>query len=264
MNGIEKLCFDKIEEISKTKSQNNLQEILMSLRPESLKKLRTSEFKILGEMDNLGRDLSFESLIELSNLTNEARNLISKDTPDNPFKRKSFIYSVSQFKEQIPEKEIAEKIYKKASSLSNSDNDVNSFIVKYSQRSSREIGQRLISRAAATIEHIKPRADEGTNSAGNYLLECMGCNNDRGNIPLDQWVKAHPSMLKNTQKYMDFVIKKINLGLFKDFDWYPEAIAETLKTESKGLINLDISELKTGHWTSNRNRFGGNSSYNPA
>lgn len=245
IHGVEKICFQQIKKIAKQSPKSNLQELLMNLRPESLKKLRASQFKILAKIDDYGKDLSPESALKLTRITNRNRSIITVDDPNNPFKRKSFINELLQFKEQIPEKEIGEKIYQHSFKLNNSENDSNAFIVKYSQRSPREIGQRMVSKSISTLEHIKPKAKGGQNLAANYLPECAGDNNKRQDTDLDIWITTeHPEMIKNTQRHMDIIINKINSGQIRDYEWWPAAVAKTLEVESKGLIKLDLSKLK--------------------
>ena len=126
-----------------------------------------------------------------------------------------------------------------------SQNDVSAFVVKYSERSHKEIGERLVKLSVGTIEHIHPRSEGGRNVPGNYMLECGGCNHERQSIPLGDWVDAHPEMKENSQKYIDEVIKRINKGEMKGFSFYPEAVAKTLYNQSNGKLNLKVEGIKT-------------------
>lgn len=184
----EKLCFRKIKDYSERSPHKTLNEIVTTLRIKSKRFLNESQFKTLRQIDNLGQDLSAESMKKLKDFTDRARFIITADQPGYFFKRKTFIKKLAQLIEEMPEKEIGENIYKKSLKLNTSENDVNAFIVKYSQRSSSEIGQRLVSKAISTIEHIKPQAYEGENHFRNYILECAGCNNSRNETPLDEWI----------------------------------------------------------------------------
>lgn len=245
MPKVERLCFEKIKQASEKSPDKTLNQIVNSFRVKSKRHLNKNQFKILKEIDKLGKNLSGESYQKLKELTDQSRKVILDDQPGNFFKRKTFIKKILRLTEEFPEKEIGEKIYKKSSELNTSENDVNAFMVKYSQRSSSEIGQRLVSKAVSTIEHIKPQAREGENAVENYILECAGCNNSRGDTSLDEWIKtAHPEMPKNIQKHMDIIIDLINKNKIKDFVYYPAEVAKTLESESKGLIKLDLSRLK--------------------
>lgn len=244
MPDIEKLCFEKFEKISRTSPNKALAEIVKNLRDESLKKLKVNQFNVLRDINSMSANLSKDSVARIKALLKESKKIIEKDSPDNLFKRKTFIKKLFRITSEIPEKELGEKIHTKSFEIDNSENDVNAFIVKYSQRSSSEIGQRLVSKAVSTIEHIKPQVNKGENLDKNYLLECAGCNNSRMAIPLDEWIKnVHPEMPENTQKHFDFIIDLINQKKIKDFDDYPEEVAKTLEKESKGLIKIDTSRL---------------------
>jgi len=251
MHAVEKECFGKIREASKTFPNRDLKEILRLLRPEHLKRLKLNQFKVLDKIDGMSNDLSIDSALKLREITTRARFIIMEDDNESPFKRKPLLAEISSLQDILPEKNIAKKIGEAMNDLPSSSNDVSAFIVKYSKRSSREIGQRLVSPSVVTVEHINPQNPleglaKGENNPKNYLLECARCNSKRGNIPLDEWVSIHcPDMIKNVQKYIDFIIDKINAKLLIGYEHYPEDVSETLDTASKGLITLDTSRLKS-------------------
>ena len=39
----------------------------------------------------------------------------------------------------------------------------------------------------ATLEHILPQSEGGTDSIANLMMSCQGCNHLRGNIPHDDF-----------------------------------------------------------------------------
>ena len=41
---------------------------------------------------------------------------------------------------------------------------------------------------AATIEHLTPKIDGGSDDYENLVSACSRCNNDRGHAPLDEWL----------------------------------------------------------------------------
>ncbi len=249
MHTVEKACFDKIREVSKKNPNGNLQEILLKILPEHLKRLKLNQFKVLDKIDAMSNDLSIDSALKLRQITTNARFIIMEDTNFSPFKRKPLLAAMSSLKEELPEKDIATKICETINDLPSSSNDLSAFIVKYSRRSPREIGQRLISPSVVTVEHVNPQhplegVSKGENNPRNYMLECAGCNSKRGNTPLDEWIhKNHAEMLVNVQKYIDFIIDKINSKVLVNYESYPEDVAKTLREQSKGLIELDVSRL---------------------
>lgn len=237
MKDVEKLCFQKIKQISKKEPRKDLQKILLRLRPESLKRLQTGQLKIINKINSFGELLSNNSRMQLLKITDMAKTIIIEDHPENQFRRKIFINNISKFKESIPENKIGDQIYEVALSLKNSENDLDSFIVKYSQRSSREIGQRLVT--FSTIEHIKPHSGEGKSAMENYLSECLADNGNKGDMPLHEWLKIHPEMIENTKLYLTDIINIINQGRAKGYESYPLDVTKTLKQESLGKIDLE-------------------------
>lgn len=251
MYEIEKLCFKKIKELSLIEPDKTLQELLIKMRAPSRKQLNANQYSTLNKIDILGEGLPDESKTKLTQLTNEARYLISADIYTRPFKRKAFIKKIEDIKNEIPENNIGQELYKEAINLDNSDNNMHAFIVKYSRRGSKEIGQRLVSKSVATAEHIIPQAKGGRNLLENYISECAGCNNTRGETNLNEWiVNSHPEMTTNIQKHIDLIIDKINSGRYKEFAWYPQEVSKTIYEQSKGLITLDTSRLNINSATS--------------
>jgi len=270
MHKVEKGCFDILKAVSEKKPSRTLQGILASVRPEYFEKLKLTQFKIIDQLDEVGKGLSADSARRLKVITSTAKNCITCEGNYDSFKRKPMLDQIFKLKRQVQEKEIADQLYKIVQTLPASGDDLNAFVVKYSQRSSREIGQRLVSPSTGTVEHIKPRSLGGASDDVNYMLECAGCNNPRGNqifsdfvadnpqmihnIPVgtdmgglstEEWVKIHPEHKGNIQKHFDEVIDKINDGTIEGHDWYPALVAKTIEKESSGSVVLDLSRLKT-------------------
>lgn len=244
MHPTEKKCFNLFEELSEQNPLKNLQELLITVKPEHLKKLIGKQIKILNEIGKMGAELSDKSAQLLIKRTNIARNKIIIPDEYNIFEIKPLISSLLNFKDIVPEKDVANKILEKANELPRARNDISAFVVKYSRRTPEEIGRRLLSSSVGTIEHIRPRTHKGLNMGKNYLLECAECNNTRSSIPFDKWLKMRPEMVKNLQTYMDEIIKQTNSGILRGYDWYPREVAATLEKESKGVVKLDISKAK--------------------
>ncbi|MDD3436912.1 MAG: hypothetical protein PHC64_07170 [Candidatus Gastranaerophilales bacterium] len=277
MHGVEKTCFARIEEASRKSPRKSLQEILQGLRQESLKTLEPHQMAILEQVDKTGEALSPASKRKLNSLTAEARKLIKEsssvtydpmtidDEAENLviFRRKIFLHKIADWVENLPEqdKAVGAEIFKAAQKLKTAKDDPDALIVKYSGvvtrkvegqyvtmlRTSYEIGQRLILPAVSTFEHVRPKSDGGSKELRNGLAECFGCNNARGGMPLEQWVKLHPEMEDNYQYYIDTIISLINsntLHMRENLHHYPRLIAETLRSESNGRIKLNITGLK--------------------
>ena len=269
MHPTEKACFAEINELSKKNLSRPLNELLLMAKSSHLKKLKASEFKVLDKVDEIAKKLSLSSADKLTEITKTARKILRGEGPYVSFKRKTVLDGVFKLKAQIPEKDVADELLKASQELPSSGTDVDAFMVKYAGRGSKEIGQRLVSTSIGTVEHIKPKSLGGPDNDSNFMLECAGCNNPRGNqlfpdfvadnpgmihnIPegadlgdfsVQEWVKTHPEHRGNAQKSLDVIIEKINKGEVKGYNWYPAVLAQTLNKESKGALILDISNLE--------------------
>ncbi len=240
LNKTEKSVFEILKNLSKEYPKLTLQELLSKIMRKSLSNLQKRQLSAIGEIELYKKELPPESFRKIGQITNEAKSIIYDERDHIRFKRKIFISKLENLKEVIPEQDVFDKILKKASELETSSNDIDAFIVKYADRSSTEIGQRLVSPSLATIEHVHPKSLNGANDSVNYILECKDCNGRRGNMPLQQWLEMNPKMLQNIQKYINRVIEIIKSKKMYEFSWYPEAIKQTLKNESQGLIKLEI------------------------
>lgn len=87
-------------------------------------------------------------------------------------------------------------------------------------RTEEQIAERLISESLATIEHIVLKSLGGENEAYNFMLVSKGRNNERGNMPLEFFMKKYPDIPKYTQTYVDDIIKnaknknlKVTIGI---------------------------------------------------
>ena len=52
----------------------------------------------------------------------------------------------------------------------------------------------------ATVDHIRPTSKGGKTLIENVVLSCFPCNNDRGNVPADEYL-ALVEGRKNTKEY---------------------------------------------------------------
>jgi len=269
MHPVEKECFQLIKEEVNKNPEKKLNEILQTLKPEHFEKLKVKEFQILDQIDEKGGELSEESFAKLKIITDLARKTVVFNG-EEVFKRRLVRARLLKLSDQIPEKQIAKELYKIADTFPTSGGDLDAFVVKYAERDSKEIAQRLVSTAVGTVEHIKPEILGGDSDVVNYILESAGSNNNRGddtffeflkdnpqmihNIPegtdmgglsVQKWIKIHPEHKGNVQKHMDEVVELINKGIIKGHAEYPAAVARTIDVESKGLIKLYLSSLNS-------------------
>ena len=250
MFDVEKNVFDQIRELSSEAPKASLSKILMLCRPDSLKVLQKAQHQTFDHIESLGRELQQDSLskVALDSVLGEARKLIQHDSIGRIFKRKVFIAKLNLIKEIIPnergeEKAVFNEICEVAKGLKTSQTNLSAFVVKYSRRSSAEIGQRLVEPSVSTFEHIVPDSEDGDMTLSNCLAVSKKFNDKRKNTPLRSFINLYPDIPQNCQRYMDCVIGLIRKHKYKEYVSYPQNIAARLFTESGGLIKLDYSKL---------------------
>ncbi|HNW26205.1 MAG TPA: HNH endonuclease signature motif containing protein [Candidatus Gastranaerophilaceae bacterium] len=234
----EKRIFQKLQELSKKNPLSNLQDLLMSVMPESLKRLQTTQLNILNKLAQLSPSLPKEYSNELNMIVKRHREIIN--SPDNNirFKRKNLLNSIYNLQLSLPDKKMARELENIAYSMPNSMNHYDSFVVKYSERTPFEIGQRLVRPSMGTFEHVHPHSHGGTADLSNGLCVCGKCNHTRGNLPFSDLVDSHPEIKTNIKQHLQLIgkiIKKRDMASLKD---YVKNIAETIKNESEGKIDL--------------------------
>lgn len=247
MHKPERECFELIKKYAQVSPNKSVQGILIGLKKNSLKTLRASQFKIFDEIKEICNNYPGNKNKYLVSFLNQTKNSLSSNNEMAMFKRKKFISKVLQYTSDMPNKKISRQINQTALKLVNSENDLDSFIVKYADRTSQETIQRLVIRSIETIEHVIPKSpiegEKGTNAMKNLILECARCNNDRSSTPIHEWLNTYPEMAKNMQKYFDAIIEKINSGELVGYIEYVPQVVKTIEEESHGKIKINISKL---------------------
>ena len=245
MQVVEKNIFDAFRFAAPHMPKVQFNDLLKMWYDKALVSLKIEELRVLNEIDDLSVELEPETTFKVMKKTTHCREVIFKDDPADRFKRKTVIDSIDEINPQNDGEEKALSILKKrANYLPTSNTSINAFIVKYASRRHDEIAERLIRASTQSIEHVHPDSLGGENSLDNFILASSAANSLRGNMPLTDFIEMFPQVPSNTQKYIDDIIDVINSGGLKKHQSYPYQIAPTLKRESEGLINLDLSRMK--------------------
>lgn len=252
MFNTEKAVFTRLRELRENKPTALLQDLLMSCRPESLRKLQQTQYETVAAIEALGKQLPEDSpsKASLARILEEANILIAKDSISmgRTFKRKVFIAKLNRVRDAITpdktdEQQIFDRICTAAQELKTSETSVHAFVVKYSGRSSSEIGQRLVEPSVSTFEHIIPDSEDGDLSLSNCLAVSRKFNHRRGKMPLSKFIELYPDIPENCQFHMDYVISLIRRHNYTQYASYPQVSSGNLLIASDGLINLDYSRL---------------------
>lgn len=224
-----------------------LKDLMAALKNEHLDKLIKKQLPVIDKMKETANTISNQKLRQtVLNILSEQESKIKDKTTNNPFKRKDFIklWNNLIYKEQDPQnRKILDQIYIQSMTMPNSSEDTEAFIVKYGTREGEEIANKLTNPIAVSVEHIRPRSKNGTNQINNYLYECVGCNNARGDTPFYLWLRENPAMKDNLQAYMDVVIEIITTNKIENLYHYPEGVKKTILNESLNSLNLNISKM---------------------
>ena len=257
MQPVNREVFGILEELSKKYPNNTLRQNLNLVRGEHLEKIKNIEYDVLDKM--AGVKIKDEKDSEkVLNLLFESKDIIDKQNENYIFRRRRFMEKLGNVTKDMKEQDKAEELKSIAEGLPRAHDTVSSFIVKFTQKDPRtriektswQLGLALVESSVGSIEHVKCRhpkdgSKAGANDISNYIYASRGANSLRRNTPFPEWIKTHPEVKENMQKYMDGVIDKINSKkAMKNFKAYPVVIAKTIENESNGEIKLDTSKLK--------------------
>lgn len=244
MHDTELAIFSKIKD-TKHKTKIDLQDILKSLQPEALVRLKEKQIAILTSTDHIIEKLS-PNVADLVRLIRD--NALAK-IEDNTFGRQPPLEMIKAVKAKGADLNRVIKIYQTWYKLPNSTRDEDAFIVKYARKTHLEIARRLLCSSMATIEHIVPTSRKKKNSdfLGNMILVSARFNNERHSMPLDEYIMLNQDidMRRHLQKYIDLVIREVQRpnSDFQNCGLYPERIRRAIAKETSGKINLRTDML---------------------
>jgi hypothetical protein len=249
MYDVESKIFDIFKE-SSHKSKSNFQDVLKSLQPEALVRLQEKQSIIVNKANKDIEKLSPTTREQVEQIKSEALEEIQKSSVvgHNALERRNTLDRIKKIKGDKTDKPRLERIYQIWYQLPVAAKDVDAFIVKYANCSHNTIAKRLISKAVATIEHIKPASQGGDDNLANFLLVSAGYNSERSSMPLDEYITLNQDIdiVHNLQKYMDSIIEEAHRKKsdFSDRSWYPDAMRRAIYSQTHNKIDLDTQKLR--------------------
>lgn len=230
---------------SQQRPEKNAQELLIMMFPKAEEKLIAQQKEILKPLPDIMNKLQGETKQHSMHKLGTINEIIDHCAPDYIFKKKQAIggfYRMFEQETNPANKQILDRSLQILSTLPTSANNINAFIVKYSRRSSREIGERLLDPLLTSTEHLKPSSKNGESKAYNYLVAHKDCNTKRSSEDLNVFIDKNPHIVPLIENHVKIVTQKIlNYEVF-GLSHYPIQIARTLNEESKGKINIDTNE----------------------
>ncbi|MBR3889217.1 hypothetical protein IKJ53_01755 [bacterium] len=209
--------------------------------------VRISQIDVITAIDKKIRELpEDEQKTELKKF-GEAVTIFEENAYDVNMDGKTPLGMIQEFQQKYAPETIGQHnaiypLFDIARELPTSKDNTNAFIVQMYTRTEEQIAERLISESLGTIEHIVPESLGGENEAYNFMLVSKGRNNERGNMPLEFFMKKYPDIPKYTQTYVNDIIKKCQKQKLRGHDWYPYLLRETLYEQANIKVSLDASK----------------------
>ncbi|MCR5261199.1 MAG: HNH endonuclease [Candidatus Gastranaerophilales bacterium] len=197
---------------------------------------------ILDGLDKMAKEAFKEDENPMSSVIAKAREGIAQG---RGLDRSTFVEQLEKAGGRLGE-EAQAKIQDAAMDLPQTFNHVQRIYDKYAGKKNEEIARRLFSTALTTAEHIHPHSLGGPDNTANYIAECAGCNNPRGNMDYAEWLKVHPEYPRKAQEHVEHVeARLINGEIGKDYNDWPIDVRASLSKESGGRMVLKVLNPST-------------------
>ncbi len=185
----------------------DISELLNTISEPYMDKLRTKQINVAAELVNQLSNLKTKDKIAIKKWRQTQVHRIMHAKEEGDFRNKYLIASFIRFTKKKYIKINKEKVYEYFEKLPNSKRDTEAFVAKYKRRNADETAYRLLKNASPTIEHIVPFHTTGDNSFSNLMMMCSDCNNNRGSLSYDDFLKMRPQMRDNLDSYFEDIIK---------------------------------------------------------
>lgn len=273
---IEKEILTILENLSKKYPYMNIQQLIQLRYKNAEVKLINQQAVILNKINMKIRNLPQQEYKNLRKVIQESFDKIFEKNPtiENRFKRKDFINNLRRI--PVSDKKIQTKILEIAEQLPQSCNNLNAFIVKYSQnfkitksgtiapRTSEDIGIRLLFPSIGTDDHIHPQTlfkkekMEKSKKSHNWqpplrvtVLTTRKINEIKSDSPIDDFIDSSGyDIITNVQRHIQHLIfisekwaKNGRLQDAVDLADYITILKDEFHRRSKK-IKIDISEFE--------------------
>ncbi len=183
----------------------------------------------------------------LNELIEVSKSRLMREEIIVPFSRKQFLYDLIKIIDDLPDKELRDKMMSTAEKLPTSNEEFSAYIVKIASDPTDKILHRLVWGYLASVEHLKPKSEGGDrNNMANLGAARTVLNSERKSRDFTLWMEEHPEIRQNCQKYVDRLIELYQQGVFKKHDIDPKYILEfknTIYELSNHALDLDTSKL---------------------
>ena len=240
---LKKEVVDVYKELARENPELNLLELTQLEATNCIQELIDKQMDVIWELEdyiktNFDEETQKEFLDKIEGFVSQ----IQGETEET-FARKKFIYAIDSL---VQDADAKAKLKEITSKMPTSENDIDSFFVKYSHKTKpQEVAKALVKQTIPTAEHLIPKSKNGGNRLSNYICDCADCNSRRGNMDFYDWLKELPGFEERLQLYIEDVQEAIDAKkLSPEYDTYIELIVETIAALSEGELILEIPEIK--------------------
>lgn len=202
--------------------------------------------RVLTFLDIILRKSVLKNNKQLRELLDTSYSRLNEDKIIVPFSRKSFLYDMARIIDDLPDRDLHDKMVQIAQKLPTSRESMSAYIVKAASERNDKIGYRLIWPYIASIEHIHPRSCGGADIMSNFAGATTRENSTRKSIPFTEQMKLRPYTPMYCQWYVDRLIELYHQGVFARNNINPRYIsdfANTIYAESNHRIKLNLSKM---------------------
>lgn len=231
-------------DIKAKKVMNKLMKESKRLANVTNEKTIDNQIKVMGMLDWILRKSVLKNNNELQTLIGTSKARLTNKEIIAPFSRKSYLYDLGRIIDDLPDKQMHEKIMNEAFKLPTSNEDFSAYMVKISGETPDKIASRIVWPYLASVEHIFPKSEGGADVMANFAGATTRENSLRKSIEFTEQMKRRPNTPYYCQKYVNKLIDLYHEGVFEKNRINPkyiEEFKETIYNISKGQIDLDIS-----------------------
>ena len=134
---------------------------------------------------------------------------------------------------------LLEAIRKDVQKLDSFYNSPDAFILFCEKMNSTQIAELFFTAKRASIEHIVPRLEGGTNDHGNLLIFCKECNVERDRSSYEDMPYDNIGFIGSLRKYLYTIKEHLDKGEYPGLENYPKQVTETLYKVSNGSIDIE-------------------------
>ncbi len=224
----------------KSAKHNTFHDILIEHLPESKIRLVNNQLDVIDYM----RDFTRKNFDKNDQKKIAKRlNKLETDIIDDDFRIKPSKTYLAELYKEIPDRKKVKSLIKITNDFPNGATSIDAFIVKNANKTQEEIAEALVSPSQISVEHYKPESTGGEDKATNMIAASKRMNNLRGSMDYDDFIEMFPDIPRQTQRYTDDIIKKINRGGIPDIAMTLPEVKSGLYKESHGKIDIDISQM---------------------